>query len=237
MKNPRNFYKYVDDTILLEEIKKVLNVVKNALNDVDQKIHSNVLDPFSAFFESAHHNITYEQWLEQEKIRQVQKTLQNQIGYFHQGILGAIDGWKDLGHGGGLDIESEDQKIIAEIKNKHNTMNSTSSVGTYDKISHRLKTDKKGFIGYVVTIIPKTSTRFKKPFQPSIDGKPRPKRKDILLVDGATFYEVVTGDRNGLEMLFKALPDATRQVLKISKKDFNPEANLFLELFKKAFEE
>ena len=47
--------------------------------------------------------------------------MSNAIGTFHQSVLGSVEGW--LNHDTGYDLENPSRKLIAEIKNKHNTMN------------------------------------------------------------------------------------------------------------------
>ncbi len=56
-----------------------------------------------------------------EHIILYQLVYQSAIGRFHQGVLGGVHGFKN--HDAGYDIENKQRKIIAEIKNKYNTMN------------------------------------------------------------------------------------------------------------------
>lgn len=202
----RTFWEYVDDDILIAEIKSVLRQFEQEMETVD--IHRNVLDPFSALFDMAKQSIDFEEWLIQEKSRQSQKTLQNLVGYFHQHILGEVGDWKDLGKGGSMDLINDNERIIAEIKNKHNTLNSSSATQTYNKIVGHLDGDKRGYQGYVVLLIPKRPKRYKKHFAPNDDGKRVVRRDDLMEIDGASMYEIVTKDKDALKKLYVALPDA-----------------------------
>lgn len=229
---PKNrIYPYIDDTLFVKEVAKVLGIVDQSLQEINEDFTTNVLDPFSAIFEAASKNISYEDWIEQEKYRQVQKTLQNAIGHFHQNIVGLIGDWKNTGQGGGYDVENVKQKVFAEIKNKYNTFNSSSSAETYNKMVRFLKGSKKGYIGYVVIIIPRKATRYQKPFVP---GGVKA-RKDLVEIDGASFYEMVTGDKNSLKLLFEAVPVAVKKIRNLSDAKFNPKMESFLNLFIKAF--
>lgn len=201
-----SLWPYVDDQVLVSEIKLVLDKFQSEVETID--IYSNVLDPFSAIFDIAKQKITFEEWISQERLRQSQKTLQNLVGYFHQHILGHVDGWSDSGQGGSYDLISEDKRIIVELKNKHNTMNSSSSSQTYRKMAGHLDGDKKGYQGYVVMIVPKHPVRSSSHFSPNDSGKPVRRRDDLLYVDGATIYEIVTGDELALKKLFNCLPKA-----------------------------
>jgi hypothetical protein len=168
---------------LIDEIKKIIDEFKNTVRKVD--IYSNVVDPFSALFDMVKQGIDFDDWLKQEEFRQAQKTLQNQVGYFHQNILGKVEGWKDTGIGGSIDLINVDEKIIVELKNKHNTLNSSSSIQTYRKMVNHLDGDNKGYAGYVVTIIPLRATRFIKNFAPNDDGGIKlPVRNDLKIIDG-----------------------------------------------------
>jgi len=227
----KTFFPYIEDKIFLKEVSSVFEIIDNSLKKIDGDFYDNVIDPFSALFDASGQNIPLNKWVEQEKHRQLQKTLQNGIGYFHQRILGHIGDWKDPGAGGIYDSENEKLKIFAQIKNKYNTFNSGSASDTYNTMCNLLNTTKKGYKGYVVIIIPKTPNRFNKVFAPG--GKT--KRSDLLTVDGSTYYEMVTGDKKALLKLFLALPIAIAEVRKIKLKDFKTESTDFLDLFHRAY--
>jgi len=133
------------------------------------------------------------QWVEEERSRQWQKSLGAKLGFVQQHIVGRLDGWQsnDLGL---PDVESTavGQKLIAEIKNKHNTMNSTTREGTYKKLAAFLDTDDyRGFTALVVEIQQphkKQGGAYWAPFKP---GK-KPARADILQIGGRAFYALAT---------------------------------------------
>ena len=198
----KTFFPYVEDEILITEVKLILTNMSSSMTEIQKDLYDNVIDPFSAVFDSVGNNFSYDEWIQMEQGRQLQKTLQNSIGYFHQKILGSVDGWIDPGNGGGFDSENTERKIIAELKNKWNTLNSSSSEATYDKMVRFLDA-RKGYNGYVVIIIPKKPARFNKPFR--VPGKEI--REDLRTVDGATYYEMVTGDKDALMKLFTGLTE------------------------------
>ena len=112
---------FISNKDLYENVEAVLNIAHKATEDSERKLYSNVIDPFSALFEAMSINIKLSGWIKKEKSRQLQKTIQNAIGIFHQEILGSFSGWKSLGTGSVVDLVNEDLKIIAEVKNKYNT--------------------------------------------------------------------------------------------------------------------
>ncbi len=230
------YLKYISDKELIEAVAKVIKVIEKAECEADDKLHKNVVDPFSALFHGITHKISYKEWIEQEKARQIQKTMQNAIGTFHQDILGSVKNWEDLGTGGGLDVKSNKYKILAEIKNKYNTTKGNHKTELYDAIKAMLRLDEyNNFIGYYVEIIPKGKNKYDNPFTPSDNKrkKRRPKNKKIRVIDGVSFYEMATGREKALQELFEVLPMviADNFKYKLGKK----ETSQYFDLFKKAF--
>lgn len=226
------YLKFISDKDLFNAVQNVVNTLETAAEEVEEKFHSNVIDPFSALFHATTLEIPFDKWVELEKNRQIQKTFQNSIGVFHQNILGAVNGWVDLGVGKGLDIENKTKKIIAEIKNKHNTTKGNHQVKVYDDIKSIIKKNA-GYTGYYVAIISKGKKQFDKPFRPSEKKKQRPANQKIRLIDGVSFYAMVTGRKNAPRELFEVLPVviAKQHKHELSKKEFKKH----LELFEKAF--
>jgi len=229
------YLQYISDQKLIEAVSKVISAIEEASQDTEH-LHKNVVDPFSAFFDGVAHNITYDNWLKQEKARQAQKTMQNAIGDFHQEILGSIDGWKNLGPGGGLDVINEKLKIIAEIKNKFNTTKGNHKVKLYDSIKFQLKKPAfQDYTGYYVEIIPYGKKQYNVPFTPpdSSSKKRRPKNNKIRVIDGLSFYKLVSGKELALKELFEVLPAVVADHFKY--KLAKDEAIKYFELFKLAF--
>ena len=198
-------------------------------------LHSNVIDPFSAIFEGMINNKTYEAWCEGEKQRQVQKTLQNKIGDFHQYIIGDIPGWASLSTGGLIDVKNENAHIIGEIKNKFNTTKGDNKVTIYEKLEYAIANDYFGYTGYYVEVIPSRPRRYNEPFTPS-DPKihARKKRNEkIRIIDGYSFYALASGRKDALRELFAVLPKLISQVLEESgtSLDNNIDLEEFLALF------
>ena len=184
----------------------LLPIVKSAYDSQDSSadLRRNTLDVFSASLESALKGITFEEWLEQEKKRQIQKTLQNNVGDLHQKILATLDDIEDLGVGKVLDLKSVKKKFIAEIKNKHNTTKGNHKVQIYNDMEKVLKNMPVGTTGYYVEILPKNGKAYDIPFTPSdnTEEDKSKKRKTsnelIRQIDGKSFYTKVTGNKNAL---------------------------------------
>lgn len=228
---------FISDKDLLAAIKMVIGKIEKAEKDVDAKLYENVLDPFSALFDGITHGMSYDVWLKSEKVRHIQKTMQNAIGKFHQDILGSVSDSKNLGTGGMLDVVHTGKKIIVEVKNKFNTTKGNHKVKIYDDIKAALKKPEfEGFTGYCVEVIPKNKKVYDKPFEPSDNKtrKRRPVNQRIRVIDGKSFYKLMTGKDSALQDLFEILP---RVVAKhFSYKFDTREGKKYLDLFAKAFE-
>ena len=194
---------YISDDRILELAREVLKTVKLSESRVEKNLAKNVLDPFSAIFDAARSGKTVDEWFQAEKDRQVQKSLQNAIGTFHQRVLGSMPGWVDTKRGGSVDLRSDDRKIIAEVKNKYNTMNSSSAEAVFKKFENHLRYVDKGYVAYLVSVVPRTPQRYDREWTHS--AKLSTTRPDIREVDGASFYALVTGDKDALANIYQKL--------------------------------
>ena len=146
---------FISNRELLKHTMNLIDAAKRAAVEVEENPYRNVIDPFSSLIDAARQGMSTEEWMSQEKARQTQKAFQNAVGDFHQDILGSMPGWVNAGRGGSFDVSNLELKIIAEIKNKHNTMNAGAQLKVYDNLAGYLdfgRSDTKK--AYVVQIIP-----------------------------------------------------------------------------------
>lgn len=203
---------WIDDIKLDKAVEYLLGKAKEAENSAENEFGKNVIDPFAALFEIAGFGINYDVWHTNETIRQAQKTLQNHIGEFHQKVLGSVTGWEDLGVGNVVDLVSDGAKIIAEVKNKYNTVSGGKLAGLYKDLHSLVMPNSskyKGYTAYYVTIIPRRAIRFDNEFTPSdkTTSSKCEKNTKIRTIDGSSFYHLVTGKADALEELFDYLPE------------------------------
>jgi len=232
-----SYLTFINDDDFKKHVKTVLNVAKNATDKAEEKLYKNTVDPFSALFDASHRGISLEEWLIGEKERQIQKTLQNAIGDFHEDILGSMRGCEKLAVGKVVDFKCEDKKIIAEIKNKHNTTKGNHKIEIYDALESRLKMEEfNGYTTYFVEVIPKGRNRYDKVFTPpdSKTKERRPENEKIRVIDGYTFYAMISGIEDALKQLYEKLPKVIEDVL---EKDISQITGdkYFSELFDKAY--
>jgi hypothetical protein len=207
---------WIDDTVLKQEVSLLLTIAKDAQRNAPKVFGNNIIDPFAAIFEMSGFEIDYPTWVRNETIRQVQKTLANHIGDFHQNILGSTKNWENKKVGNIIDLVSVENKIIAEVKNKFNTISGGKLSDLYNSLD-RLVSPKtsiyKGYTAYYVAIIPKNGKRYDKLFAPSDKEKEEKcsANEKIREIDGASFYSLVTGSEKALEDLFDVLPEVIHE--------------------------
>lgn len=229
-----------------DKVKEVLKPIVKSTYEAQNKerdLHSNTLDCFSAVIDATVAGKTLEEWQETEKQRQSQKTLQNKIGDLHQKVLGTLDGIEDLGTGGIVDLVSDEHKFVAEVKNKWNTTKGNHKKSIYDDLKSVLEQDgKEGYTGYYVEMLPKNGQAYDKAFTPSdnTSGTSRENSENIRVIDGKTFYTMVTGDENAFEELYLMIPELTAEIIEETygvKRDVSniKDSDIFPEMYNKIF--
>lgn len=204
---------FITDKHLYEHTK---NTILKYRFDIDfKKLNANLLDPVKLTFDSAvyhgnYANTTLEQILEDEVRRQMDKSNTNHIGYFHQNIfnfIGTDQGW--IVPTQGFDIENHRQKIYVEMKNKHNTMNSSSSAKTYLRMQNKLLHEPEATC-LLVEVIAKRSQNIV--WTCTVDKRKMSHHK-IRRVSIDQFYELVTGKPDAFARLCRILPKVIMDVL------------------------
>jgi len=112
-----------------------------------------------------------------------------------------------------------------EMKNKHNTMNSSSSQKTYIKMQGMLLLNSKNRC-FLVEVIAKKSQNI--PWKISLDGVSH-EHEYIRRLSIDKFYEIVTGDKEAFKKLCEALPRVLEDVIS-SQKSSHIENSVFEEL-------
>ncbi|HIF0138894.1 TPA: Eco47II family restriction endonuclease [Legionella anisa] len=212
-----SFLNFIDDNKLEPIVLNMLDKCANSIKGAEKNFAKNVIDPFSIIFEMSGFGIDIAQWNINEKLRQAQKTLSNHIGDFHQKLLGSFDGWENLPTGEIVDVVCHERKIIAEIKNKHNTIKGAHQSTLYKALNDFVM--KKGqrykdYTAYYVEVIPKKPIRYNKPFTPSDSstGAKCSENQLIRVIDGYSFYALATGVDDALEQLFEILPHVIKKL-------------------------
>lgn len=197
---------WVDNDELFDVVEKtfsrLLGITASVKNDLPP-------DPFLIVAQSLVTDTTFEDGLAFEEIRKVNKSLSNAVGNLHQNILGIAPHWESLGSAGGvLDVRTKPgyvhpmvgKPIVAEVKNRFNTIKSSDEKETWDKIDQAARLS--GAQGYLFQIVPREAARYDQEWAPS----GRSAKSTVRCCDGATAYELVFEYKDALHELYVALP-------------------------------
>lgn len=201
---------FISDEDIYNHVKSTVLQYRRSIGLQD--FNKNIIDPVKLTFDSKIYGQTIKQTIESECLRQIDKTNNNRIGYFHQYMFKlAGNGWEVPANGdkGGFDILNDTMHIYVEMKNKHNTMNSASSQKTYMKMQDKILMDDKATC-MLVEVIAKHSQKRK--WNVTVDGR-QFSHDRILRVSLDKFYEIVFGEPDAFYRLCKVLPDILDDVI------------------------
>ena len=174
-----------------------------------KEFNSNLIDPVKLTFDSLVYSQGIENTIENEVLRQLDKSNSNKIGYFHQNIFKYMgNGWSVPNEG--YDIVNLNLNIYVEMKNKHNTMNSSSSAKTYMRMQNSLIRDSKTTC-MLVEVIAKKSQDI--PWVVTLDKVKQDSNPKIRRLSIDKFYDFVTGSKNSFMRLCSVLPIVIKDVV------------------------
>lgn len=165
-----------------------------AVTQAERRQRQNVVDPFSSLLIAATLGVNNEAALTGlQSSNSALGGMANALGHFHQEILGHIPGWEN--HDAGYDLENTQRQLLAEVKNKHNTMNASNREKVIGDLDTAVRQKGRGWTGYLVIVVPRRPTRY----------ETQVSNREVYEVDGASFYEKATDHPNALHELFDVL--------------------------------
>lgn len=213
MKN--KYVNFITDEHLLECISNLYKSYQKAKGNISKKkFYNNKIDTIKLTFDSKFNDINEDKLIEGEILRQIDKSINNSIGTFHEQILGGIEGY-EIGNLSGYDIKAKDNILFADIKNKHNTMNSSSAESLFQKLSDYANRNKKAKC-YWVQILAKKS--FNETWAGEINGKEYSHSR-VYKISGDQFYALLSKQDDALFQLYQALPLAISNFLSTLEMD------------------
>jgi hypothetical protein len=226
------YLKFISDEHLFSCIENLHNsYIKAKANISKKKFYNNKIDTIKLTFDSKFNNLDEETLIKTEITRQIDKSINNSIGTFHEEILGGIKGF-EIGNLSGFDIKATNDTLFADIKNKHNTMNSSSAESLFQKLSHYADTYKKAKC-YWVQILAKSS--FEENWKGEINGKEYSHSR-VYKISGDQFYKLLSGSDTALFDLYNILPKAIEDFLKQKKSSKNTDNSALTEITESANE-
>lgn len=222
------YVNFISDDHLTKCIANLHNSYLRAKNNISKKsFYKNKVDSIKLTFDSKFNDIEEDDLIQSEILRQIDKSINNSIGTFHEQVLGGIAGF-EIGVLSGFDIKASNNTLFADIKNKHNTMNSSSAEALFQKLS-RYADDNKGAKCYWVQILSKSS--FNELWKGEINGKEYSHTR-VYKISGDKFYALLSGQEDALYQLYKALPVAIEDYLTSDKLGQSINENSALEEIK-----
>lgn len=211
---------FISNEVIYTHVKAT--VLKYRFNIDLAEFNKNLVDPIKLTFDSKIYRRDLETVIEDEVFRQIDKSNTNHIGYFHQNMF------RHLGNGwtvpdAGYDVVNEIDRIYVEMKNKHNTMNSSSSQKTYMRMQNTLLQEPTATC-LLVEVIATNSQNIV--WRTSLDGH-SVSHDRIRRVSIDKFYEMATGDRLAFKKLCEKLPMIIEDV--VADTTFNTEENTVVE--------
>lgn len=214
---------FITDDVIFNHVKQTVKLYTTSIDL--KKFNHNLIDPIKLTFDAKVYGKSFEEIIEAECVRQIDKSNTNHIGYFHQNLFKHIGlGWNVPKTG--FDIVNLDKHIYVELKNKHNTMNASSSQATYMAMQNQLLQDPKATCLLVEVIAKKSQNII---WEGSFRGKFF-SHEQIRRVSIDKFYEMVFNDKYAFKKLCIALPNILDDVIKEEVNYGTIENNVYAEL-------
>lgn len=225
-------------------VKTTIEEYLKSINQMDlDKFNKNIIDPIKLTFDKFVLHKKWKQVIENEIGRQRDKSNNNSIGYFHQNLFKYIPNCDVPKTGFDVIYTKKDgTKTCIELKNKHNTMNSSSSQRTFIKFTTHLLANPKDECYLVEIMAPKSRNIV---WSISLDGlqsnDERIRRVSIdqllYLITGYkdAFYQICLQLPITLSKLVKQIPDLFLTDDTVFEDLKNVDKNLLKALYIKAF--
>lgn len=114
MKN--KYVNFISDEHFLNCVANLHNAYLKAKNNITKKnFYSNKVDTIKLTFDAKFIDIDEASLIQAEILRQIDKSINNSIGTFHEQILGGIEGF-EVGNLSGFDIKAKDNSLFALFK-------------------------------------------------------------------------------------------------------------------------
>ncbi len=203
---------FIKQDVFEKHVAKTIASYNETLKSINlSKFNSNLIDPIKLTFDKALFKKSIEEIIELEIHRQRDKSNTNAIGYFHQYMFKYIPNCEVPIHGFDIIVSQKDgTKIYVEMKNKHNTMNSSSAQKTYIGMQNQILKNPNDMC-FLVETIAKRSQNIE--WKCSVNNQSVSHEK-IRRVSIDKFYEIVTGISNAFYQICKQLPITIEKLIK-----------------------
>ncbi len=202
-----NYVDFISDEHLLKCIDHLHKAYLRAKNNITKKsFYANKVDTIKLTFDAKFNDISEEDLIQAEVLRQIDKSINNSIGTFHEQILGGIAGY-EVGNLSGFDIRAADESLFAVFGSFSNPR--IVFEAAFDKLAQLAKAHPKAMIYYV--LMDDFSTTNEKWVIGNDEYKVSHKR--VFKVSLNQFYSILSGQENAYDELANILPEAIQHVL------------------------
>lgn len=193
------------------------------------EFNSNIIDPIKLLFDKSAFRKSFDDIVNLEIHRQRDKSNTNAIGYFHQNIFKYIQHCVVPTEGWDVIVTLPEYKIYVEMKNKHNTMNSSSSQKTYIQMQNQILETPNDYCYLVETIAPVSRNIA---WGCSVNKK-HCSNEHIRRVSMDKFYAIVTGIQDAFFQMCLQLPETIDELIAEGKVGTLQEDTVLTELHRK----
>lgn len=232
---------FISEEEFISHVRATIQKYGDKLESFDlRRFNKNIVDPVKLIFDKTVYRASWEETISNEIFRQRDKSNNNDIGYFHQRIFQYIENCHvpPNGEEGGWDVIYNNPEgiflpdgsvvhtVYVEMKNKHNTMNSSAAAKTFIKMQNQLLNDDDCAC-FLVEAIAKKSQNIK--WETTVDKK-KVGHKLIRRVSMDQFYALVTGQEDAFYQICMALPETIERVVEMEGTNLIPNDTVYEEL-------
>lgn len=142
------YVNFITDEHLLTCVEHLHQSYLRAKNNISKKsFYTNKVDTIKLTFDSKFNDINEDDLIQSEILRQIDKSINNSIGTFHEQILGGIDGF-EVGNLSGFDVKASDDTLFAIFGSKEIPQNISDAV--FEKLANAARVFLKAKLYYVL---------------------------------------------------------------------------------------
>lgn len=193
MKN--KYVDFISDEHFLDCVANLHNAYLKAKNNITKKnFYTNKVDTIKSTFDAKFNDIDEESLIQAEILRQIDKSINNSIGTFHEQILGGIKGF-EVGNLSGFDIKAKDDTLFAIFKFEELSKNIEDCI--FEKLTKDAQIFKKAKFYLVDFTVDSNS------FEKFIIGNEEYKvsHKNVFKISGNSFYDLLSNSNDSLKLV------------------------------------
>lgn len=207
MKN--KYLNYISDEHFMNCIGNLHKSYIKAKNNITKRnFYANKVDVIKLTFDSKFNDIDEESLIQSEILRQIDKSINNSIGTFHEQILGGIKGFQ-VGNLSGFDIKAIDNTLFAVLKFEELPKNIENCI--FEKLTNEAKIFKNAKF-YLVDF---TNDSFYNEKWILGHEESTVSHKNVFKISGNSFYDLLTKQINSFTQLKNKLQVAVDDFSKV----------------------